>query len=225
MKILVADDHPLYRGALKNLLLQLEEQISIIETDDFDQLRDAASNADNEFDLILLDIHMPGSSFTEVITLLRNEHPEIPVVIISASDSPVDVRNSMELGAQGYIPKSSSSAVMLSALKLVLSGGVYVPPLVLNETISPAPPHSADTMGSKTVNSNEHLLTARQKNVLGLMAEGLSNRDIAKSLELAESTVKVHVTAILKTLKVSNRTQAVVGASQYLSRLPGENKA
>lgn len=224
MNILVADDHPLYRGALKNLLLQLEEDVNVVEMDSFDQLRDLADSPDTELDLILLDIYMPGSSFKDAITLLRDKHPAIPVVIISASDSAVDVRTSMEFGAQGYIPKSSSSAVLLSALKLVLSGGVYIPPLVLNETTSFTPSQSADTSEPPTTGREENLLTARQKNVLALMAEGLSNRDIAKNLDLAESTVKVHVTAILKTLKVSNRTQAVIGASQYLSRRDDNNK-
>lgn len=224
MKILVADDHPLYRGALKNLLLQLEEHVTVIEIDNFDQLSDIAGHNDNDFDLILLDIHMPGSSFKDAVTLLRNEHPTIPVVIISASDSTVDVRNSLEFGAQGYIPKSSSSAVMLSALRLVLSGGVYVPPVVLSETMFPAPAQSGDVGNPNSINSEASALTARQKNVLSLMAEGLTNRDIAKNLDLAESTVKVHVTAILKTLKVNNRTQAVIGASQYLSDLADEEQ-
>ena len=219
MNILVADDHPLYRGALKNLLLRLEENVTIVEIDNFDQLGDMVDERDDEFDLILLDIRMPGSSFQDVVTRLRTEQPTIPIVIISASDSTVDIRKSLELGAQGYIPKSSSSAIMLSALRLVLSGGVYIPPLLLNEATVPA----LGAIASKPngFNGGEHPLTARQQNVLSLMAEGQSNKNIAKNLNLAESTVKVHVTAILKALKVNNRTQAVISASHYFSNLAG----
>jgi DNA-binding NarL/FixJ family response regulator len=217
MNILVADDHPLYRGALINLLLQLDDDVVITETDSFDQIREIANDDGNDFDLILLDLRMPGPSFREAITALREEQPTIPVVVVSASDSTVDVRNALDYGAQGYIPKSSSSAIMLSALNLVLSGGIYIPPLLLNES----QPNDADlsqrsTAGSRDISPEGSRLTVRQKNVLSLMAEGQSNRDIAKNLNLAESTVKVHVTAILKALKVNNRTQAVINAAQYL---------
>lgn len=216
MKILIADDHPLYRMALSGLLTQLDEETDIVDCNDFDELQlEMAADRSNP-DLIVLDVRMPGKSFEDVLTELKREHPTIPVVVISASEEISVMTAALNLGADGYIPKSSTREVLISAIRLVLSGGKYIPSQAFTMAMQNSNNKSdKSNQGENGPKNATHSLTRRQKNVLDLMAKGQSNREIAEALELAESTIKVHITAIFRTLGVNNRTQAVLQAKEF----------
>lgn len=154
-------------------------------------------------DLILLDLNMPGMPWGEGLERLKAAARDVPIVVLSASDDRRVVMRAVRMGAAGYIPKTSSSQGMMKALELVLRGGVYLPPAMLDDAAATEP---SDSPGP--------VLTPRQREVLSLLAAGKSNKEIARMLDLSEGTVKLHVTAILKALGVANRTSAVVAASQ-----------
>jgi DNA-binding NarL/FixJ family response regulator len=166
-----------------------------------------AENPDLE--LILLDLHLPDRSGFDVLAELRERHPAISVVVLSGSDERDHVARALDLGALGFIPKSAQREVMLSAFNLIFAGGIYVPPEILarRETAPALPARPA-----KPVSAAELGLTERQMDVLALMMQGKSNKAICRVLDLAEPTVKNHVTAILKALKATNRTEAVIAA-------------
>jgi DNA-binding NarL/FixJ family response regulator len=212
MKILIADDHELFRDGLRHVLTQLDGSVSVVEACDYPQ---AISLAETEpgIGIVLLDLGMPGMPWNEGIQCLRKTLPsDVPVIVLSASDDRRHVLQAVNLGAAGFIPKTSSSRVMLSALKLVMSGGVYLPPALLDQS------GDGDLSESTGLHSGQEtaasFLTPRQREVLTLLGQGKSNKEIARVLQLAEGTVKLHVTAILKALNVNNRTRAVVAASQ-----------
>lgn len=208
MKILIADDHELFRDGLRHVLDQFEGPPTIIEASDFPQAI-AAVQAEKDIDIVLLDLTMPGMAWAEGLAKLKELLPsEVPVIVLSASDDRRHVLQAVNMGAAGFIPKTSSSRVMLSALKLVLSGGVYLPPALLDQS-GPGGDDGAPVAGETAIAA----LTPRQREVLALLGQGKSNKEIARVLELAEGTVKLHVTAILKALNVNNRTRAVVAAS------------
>lgn len=214
MKILVIDDHPLIREALRHVLRALDHAIELL---DAESLADAlgALRTNPDITLMLLDLALPGTNRFEALRELRDQYPEIPVVVLSASDQAETVRQALDLGAMGFIPKTSSNEILVGALRLVLSGGVYLPPEVLR----------TDTPVSPSRNSGLHTpreigLTQRQMQVLGLMIQGKPNKLICRQLQLAEGTVKIHVTAILKALGVTNRTQAVIAVSKLGLKLP-----
>lgn len=207
MKILIADDHELFREGLRQILEQMDPTLTIVEAADFQQVIEAVER-ENDIDIALMDITMPGGTWNETLTRVKSMLPErVPIIIVSASDDRRQVLETITLGAAGFIPKTSSSRVMISALQLVLAGGVYLPPALLQQGAdlndNPAISHGADA-----------LLTPRQREVLALLGKGQANKEIARALQLAEGTVKLHVTAILKTLGVNNRTRAVVAAAQ-----------
>ncbi len=213
LKLLVADDHPLFRAGLKHLLDRLADRVEIVETGSAEQTFEYLAASD-DFDLVLIDLIMPGMSGFESLRQLCDQVPGTPVVVVSVKEGADDVRLAIDAGATGYIPKSSSPEVLINALKLVFSGGVYLPPNLL----SAAPP-DADwhVMGRvKTFPARGALarLTPRQREVLALMAEGKSNKEIAKELGLAAGTVKIHVSSIFKALNVNNRTLAVIAARE-----------
>jgi len=214
MKILIADDHELFRDGLRLVLGQFEGPPTIVEASDFPQAI-AAVQRDADIEIVLLDLTMPGMSWTEGLAKLKSLVPAtVPVIVLSASDDRRHVLQAVNMGAAGFIPKTSSSRVMLSALKLVLSGGVYLPLALLDQggTDSDGLP-VADVAALAS-------LTPRQKDVLALLGQGKSNKEIARTLELAEGTVKLHVTAILKSLNVNNRTRAVVAAAHLGLTVP-----
>ena len=217
MKVLVVDDHPLIRQALLVVLTQLDSDLQVLEAGNCpDALELAESNAD--LDLVLLDIHLPGVSGLDALQSFRERVPAVPVVVISASEDPDDVTRALDSGAMGFIPKSQSSQVMINALRLVLAGGVYLPP----EMVRHAPRNGASrSTAPATVTSYRDIgLTERQAQVLALLIQGKPNKLICRDLDLAEGTVKIHITAILKALKVSNRTQAVIEVSRLGLKLP-----
>lgn len=216
--ILVADDHALIREALKNVLAALDEHVTVYEAHDS---ASAIIQADTcgDLDLVLLDLDLPGVGGFEVLKQLRRSHPATPVVVLSAHEERNIVLETLNCGAMGFIPKSSANEVMLSALRLVLSGGQYLPPQVLaagaettGKGVSAETPESGD--GSKTTTPADLGLTDRQCQVLALLMEGKSNKLICRELDVAERTVKIHVSAVLKALNVTSRTQAVIAAER-----------
>jgi DNA-binding NarL/FixJ family response regulator len=209
MKILVVDDHVLIREASHAVFKELNPDAEILEAADCrEALRLLHENAD--VGMILLDLALPDRDGLDVLSELRAGWPHIPVVVLSAHLERDRVLKALELGAAGFIPKTARRGVMLGALKLVFSGGVYVPPEILAEGDSPSPPQQATAAGTSPGDLG---LTQRQLDVLALMMQGKSNKAICRLLNLAETTVKNHVTAIFKALKVSNRTEAVIAAN------------
>lgn len=209
IKLLIADDHPLFREALINVISVALFQPEIIESGTLD---DALALADEheDMDLILLDINMPGMHGLEGLTALRRKAPTIPVVIISAEEEKQTVLKAMDLGAAGFIAKSAAREEMATALQQILQGEVYLPASIMRKT--QGPPLSLQARPSLTM---ELLfsLTRRQLLVLERMAKGESNKQIANHLNIAETTVKAHVSAILAKLGVNNRVQAILAAS------------
>lgn len=206
MKILVADDHALIREALRHVLKELGGDVTVFEAQDGGSAcRLVEEHPD--LDLLLLDLNLPGTSGFATLAELRRNHAALPVVILSAQEDATTMRATLDGGAMGFIPKSANNAVMLSALRLVLSGGRYVPPELLNATPGVA---LSDAPLSAPKSPAELGLTERQLDVLALMAQGKSNKQICRDLGLAEATVKIHVTAVLRTLKVTSRAQAIV---------------
>ena len=203
MKILVVDDHVLIREALRGLLRELKPDASVFEAADAAQAMEQLA-AEPDIALILLDLSLPDRDGLGLLAELRARHPGISVVVLSGFADRANVMRALDQGALGFIPKSAGREVMTSALSLVFSGGVYIPPEILaskSPTARLQPP--ASDLG----------LTGRQADVLALMMQGKSNKAICRRLDLAEATVKNHVTAILKALGVSNRTEAVLTAS------------
>jgi DNA-binding NarL/FixJ family response regulator len=223
MKVLVVDDHALIRDALRGVLKELKEDATVVEAPDSRQaLRLTDENPD--LGLVLLDLNLPDRSGFDVLAELRERHPAISVVVLSALSDRESVARALDLGATGFIPKSASREVMLSALRLVFSGGVYIPPEILGSR-EPSAKRGQPAAGARPGSPRELGLTDRQVEILALMMQGKSNKAICRSLDLAEPTVKNHVTAILKALKVTNRTEAViaVGALGWELRLPGDS--
>ena len=214
LKVLVADDHPLLREALKNALKELDDKVRIVEAPSCETALNEAEHHD-DLDLILCDIELPGVGGFALLTELRARHPAVPVVMLSGHEDRESVMEGLERGAMGYIPKSSPNEVMLSALRLVLSGGRYLPPQVLATTGSRARESESGTEvrpGQRKVvrRATDLGLTERQLQVLALLMQGKSNKLISRELGVAERTVKIHVSAVLKALNVTSRTQAVI---------------
>ena len=212
MKIILADDHALFREGMRHVLPRLDTTVEILEAANWDEAL-AFAERDPEVDLALVDLNMPGRRGLDGVRMFQTRFPAVPVVVLSASDAFPDVKSVLDAGALGYIPKSSTSKVMISALKLVLSGGVYLPPVMLNpgESVRPGRP----TSGRMATAGDRQLgFTDRQLDVLNALAAGKSNKTIARELDLAEGTIKVHIAAIFRALGVSNRTEAVLEAQR-----------
>jgi len=195
MKILIADDHPLFRDAFKGILLQLHEGADIKEMATFNELMLLNSPQQFNFDMVFIDLAMPKGNPYETIAHLHKLNSKIPIIVVSGEESREVVKNAIASGAIGFLPKSLDTDSLISNLKHVLSGAMAM--------VSPASVQETD---SQTLIND---LTARQTDVLKLMCEGQTNKMIARVLDLTEGTVKLHVRAVLKTLGASNRTQAV----------------
>ena len=243
MKALLIDDHPLILAALQAVIEEMAGHVTVIGANGARAARKTLA-ADPNFDLVLLDIHLGDADGFEVLKELRATHPALPVMVVSASDRPEDVLRALSLGAMGFVPKRSSNETIHHALRTVMAGGTYVPPMTLTFESSPAPATThaqipadvsarAESNGlapfaglgsavSHTLNSRVAPgrrfaslgLTPRQSDVLDLLLQGHSNKLIARALNLSVETVKDHVAAVLRTLNVSSRTQAVLAVSQ-----------
>jgi DNA-binding NarL/FixJ family response regulator len=222
MKILVVDDHALIREALHSVLKELRQDATVLEAGDYGQAISLLQQHP-DLDLLLLDLGLPDKNGFAALAELRDHHRAIPIVVLSAFNERANVVKALDLGVLGFIPKSSSRAVMLGALNLVFSGGVYIPPDALEGRGAAASPHP---MARRTVADGPQLtpadagLTERQLAVLALMMRGKSNKAICRVLDLAEPTVKNHVTGILKALNVTNRTEAVIRVGELGWELP-----
>lgn len=205
MRILLADDHALFREGLSLQIQRLSPDMEVLEAATADEALGLVSD-EGSLGLVLLDLAMPGPPWRDVLRQMRQRRPALPVVVLSASRERRDIQDALGLGAAGYIPKTSSGKVMLKALQLVLDGGVYLPPEMLQEE------RNEDRGTARSARPDS--LTPRQYEVLRLLAEGMPNKQIAHTLDLSEGTVKLHVTAILKSLQAGNRTQAVIAATE-----------
>jgi DNA-binding NarL/FixJ family response regulator len=218
LKVLVVDDHPLIGEGLHLMLKALDPDIEALVAQSAKEAL-CAVREPADFSLILLDLGLPDADGFAVLRELRDRRPAIPVVVLSASDQPETVLRALDEGAMGFIPKSSDNNVLIGALRLVLSGGVYLPPQVLRRHAAAAVPPAEGAGAALTC--RDIGLTERQAQVLALLIQGKSNKLICRELNLAEGTVKIHITAILKALKVANRTQAVIAVSRLGLKLGG----
>src|SRR5215467_9130449 len=208
MKVLLVDAHFLIREAMRGFLKKLNSNATILEAvNGQEAMRLIAEHPDIR--LVLLELNLPDRDGFSVLGELRERHPAISVVVLSARQDRDSVTRALDLGAVGFIPKSGMREVMLSALDLVLAGGVYIPPEILLRDQRPLA-SLACIAGTRSVRPADLRLTDRQADVLELMMKGKSNKAISRTLNLALPTVKNHVTAILKAIKVTNRTEAVI---------------
>lgn len=212
MKILMVDDHPLMSDAVKTVLQVVDPANHVTAVTTLAAACETLKHA-YDFDLILLDLGLPDSQGLTGLTMLKAKFPEVPVVVMSADRQPELILECLDFGAVGYIPKTCQRDVLVNALRLVSSGSVYVPPEALAQTTSSAM-QTARTGNANQLIFNQLELTQRQQEVLRLILRGLPNKSICKHMDLAEGTVKVHVSAVLKALNATTRTQAVVAASR-----------
>jgi len=196
MKLLVVDDHPLVRAGVASTLQCMGDGLVVLQAaDGVEALSSLAQHGDVA--LIVLDLRMAGMAGFAVLEQVRQHHAGVPVLVLSSSEDPDDVRRALKAGARGYCPKSSSPATVVAAVRLVLSGEIYVPPfMALAADAGPAP---ADAGG----------MTPRQREVLEQLCSGKSNKEIARALGMQEKTVKGHVSALFRHLNVVHRLQAV----------------
>jgi DNA-binding NarL/FixJ family response regulator len=204
-RLLIADDHPLFRGALREAVSGLFERVDIAEAGTLEQVT-AQLERDSEVDLILLDLSMPGVRGFSGLMYLRAQYPGVPIVVVSANDDPAVIRRCMEFGASGFIPKTLGVDAMRAAIRHVLAGEVWTPPDI-------------DLTGSADADTAALIarlatLTPQQVRVLMMLSEGLLNKQIAYALDVSEATIKAHVSAILQKLGVESRTQAVIAAGK-----------
>ena len=214
MLLLLADDHALVREGLKHSLGPLADDLQFLEAATAEEVMTALA-LHSDLDLALLDLVMPGNAGFDLLTRVCDTRPELPVVMLSATSDPHKMRKALDIGAAGFITKSATADVMLSALRLVLAGGIYVPPDMLRENTSTvAEPRAQSGAGTRSMVSLPESLTPRQLEVLACLCQGKSNKHIARELDMAGNTVKTHVAAIFRTLGVDNRTQAAVAARE-----------
>jgi DNA-binding NarL/FixJ family response regulator len=213
-KVLVADDHPLFREALRVALGDAcaDEDNTILEAQDLDGIKAVVAEND-DLDLILLDLKMPGVTGFSGLVDLRQSHPELPVVVVSATEEPKTIREAITFGAAGFIPKSLGRHEIAKAIQAVIDGELFVP-----ESAKEAEDVDDDERHRLEIAKRMSTLTPQQMRVLTLIAEGKPNKIIAYELDVAETTVKAHITAILRKLKVHSRTQAVLAAQQHFSK-------
>ncbi len=204
MKILIADDHALFRDGLAMRLEQINPDIILHQAPTFSQAIKILDKEHN-IDMVIVDLDMPDMRWEDGIEEIKKKAPNSSIVVISASEDIRNIRKILATGIKGYIPKRSEPKIMHNALKLILDGGTYIPPALIE--------NSAEH-GANGYKGNGKTLTNRQSQVLDLIAQGKSNKQIAYEMGVSEATVKLHINALLRSLKVNNRTQAVVTAQK-----------
>ena len=204
-RFIIVDDHPLFRGALSQALSASFDAAEILEAGSLDELTGRLETA-VDIDLILLDLAMPGVQGISGLLYLRAQHPEVPVVIVSASDDAATIRQCLDCGASGYIPKSQSVERIREAIRRIIGGEVWLPPDV---DLRKLPSQESSAMLTRL-----STLTPQQVRVLMMLGEGLLNKQIAFKLGVSEATIKAHVSAILQKLGVESRTQAVIAINK-----------
>jgi DNA-binding NarL/FixJ family response regulator len=215
-RFIIVDDHPLFRGALSQALGSAFPGAEMLEAGSLDELTEQLATA-GEIDLILLDLSMPGVHGLSGLLYLRAQHPEVPVVIVSAADDPSTIRQCIDCGASGFIPKSQPVEGIRDAVRKIMDGEVWLP--------ADLDLASVPTGETAELVSRVSTLTPQQVRVLMMLGEGLLNKQIAFKLGVSEATIKAHVSAILQKLGVDSRTQAVIainkiGTSSDWPRLP-----
>jgi DNA-binding NarL/FixJ family response regulator len=206
--LIIADDHPLFRAALREVIGQLLPGVEIIEAQDAQELR-SATETHPLADLLLMDLHMPGAQGFSTLIMVRAQHPAIPVAVISAAEEATVVQRSLDFGASAFIPKSATMETIGVALRTVLDGGVWVPEHFGESA-------AASDQADREMAARVATLTPQQFRVLTLLADGRLNKQIAGELEVSEATIKAHVTAILRKLGLYRRTQVAILAQRLL---------
>jgi len=220
MKFLIVDDHALIREAMRGVLRELQGDATVLEAASCRQAMTLIQQH-TDLSLILLDLMLPDQDGFEALAELREHYPAISVVMLSAFNDRDNVVKALDGGALGFVPKTESRDVLLGALRLVLAGGIYIPPDILSRaSVAPIVPSQTVSTGRRP-SPAELGLTERQVDVLALMMQGKSNKLICRALDLAEPTVKNHVSAILRALGVTNRTEAVLAVAALGWELPG----
>lgn len=215
MKVLLVEDHALFRDGVTLILENLDKNVNVVCAESAAQALEF-SEQHEDLALILLDYNLPDGNGLDIITTLQDQGCTTPMIMLSAEQNSELIHQTLNSGAKGFITKSSPSAVMISAIKLVLAGGIYIPPDALNKKSEPTSAHAASSQHtSKKTGNTAIALTDRQRDVLLEMHKGLSNKEIARELNMSPSTVKVHVAAILREFSVKNRTQAVTFAKEH----------
>jgi DNA-binding NarL/FixJ family response regulator len=214
MHILIADYYALLRDGLGILVKELADDVVTRHCESYEGVADALAH--ESIDMALIDFNLPNLNGAPSIHSLHEQAPRVPLVIMATSERWSDACAAIDAGARGYIPKSASSAIMIAALRLILSGGIYLPPL-LNQAVGSGQRAAYGRMGQN--GGSEHgldrKLTPRQQEVLQCLARGQSNKEIAYQLGLSQGTVKIHIAAIFRAYKVRNRTQAVIAAGMH----------
>jgi len=201
MKILIVDDHQLFREGLVHILSSLEADVTIHQAANYDSALEVMDQH-ADLDMVLLDLKMPGLDGYSLLETAAISYPDLPIAVLSASRDRKDMQRAIDLSAVGFVPKDTSGKLLINAVRMMLSGGVYLPPEMAEQV--------------EQRSSTRPDLTPRQFEVLKMIAAGASNKVIAAELEIAESTIKMHVTAIFKALGVSSRTQAALVARDLI---------
>lgn len=221
MKVLLVDDHPLILSALKAMIENLSPGVVVNAVSSAREAR-FTLRAQQDHDLMLLDLQLGDANGFELLTEVRQSDPELSVVVLSSSDRASDVIQAIDLGAMGFLPKRMTTEDLADALRLVIAGGIFVPTMTVNpvrDADEPEPAAPAPAAGSDSLPSFEELgITPRQADVLMLLLQGKSNKDIARRLGLSVETIKDHVAAVLRALGVSSRTQAVLAVGQMTQK-------
>ncbi|HZX90559.1 MAG TPA: response regulator transcription factor [Rudaea sp.] len=227
MKILLADDHALIRAGLRSELATLAPAVDFLEAWDAASLRQVFEQ-NRDLDLALVDLTMPGMQGARSIATLRADYPVVPLIVVSGADAASEVQAVLRAGAAGFIPKSAMAQVMLQAIKLVLAGGQYLPPQLMHMLTDVASDRVDTDIRQATSSAREgidagrlELLSPRQREVFALLAKGLSNKMIARQLDITEGTVKSHVATIFDVLHVHNRVSAVAEARMLAEKVQG----
>lgn len=221
MKVLLVDDHPLILSALKAMIENLVPGVVVNAVSSAKEAR-FTLRVQSDHDLMLLDLQLGDANGFELLTEVRKTNPELSVVVLSSSDRASDVIQAIDLGAMGFLPKRMTTEDLADAIRLVMAGGIFVPTMSVNpvrDADEPAPPPAVPAAGGDSLPSFEELgITPRQADVLTLLLQGKSNKDIARRLGLSVETIKDHVQAVLRALGVSSRTQAVLAVGQMTQR-------